>query len=37
MDIMLNHKFKELNNEISICIMSLGYAGLPLAVAFHVC
>ena len=27
-------KFNELNNEISICIVGLGYVGLPLAVAF---
>jgi len=33
---MLNHKFKELNNEISICIVGLVYAGLPLIDAFHV-
>ena len=31
---MVVHKFKELNNEISICIVGLGYVGLPLAVAF---
>ena len=31
---MVIHKFKELNNEISICIVGLGYVGLPLAVAF---
>jgi len=27
-------KFNDLNNEISICIIGLGYVGLPLAVAF---
>ena len=31
---MVSDKFKELNNEISICIVGLGYVGLPLAVAF---
>ena len=33
---MVIHKFKELNNEISICIVGLVYVVLPLAVAFHV-
>ena len=31
---MVSDKFKELNNEVSICIVGLGYVGLPLAVAF---
>ena len=31
---MVSDKFNELNNEISICIVGLGYVGLPLAVAF---
>ena len=31
---MVPYKFNDLNNEISICIVGLGYVGLPLAVAF---